>query len=153
MGHMDTYMVHVPLHVFWLILHGTLPKCYWGLLSLIMLIRRSTGCFKWYFWIFEHLSKCTNGHCQCLWCFDVLQSGLCTHNTFTISHLFDILTSFLTQTTSARYRAIFVHLGWCFRLEFWVFSKVFIIVAKRHKYIFWYIIWSIMWCDIGSLYV
>ena len=82
MGHMNTYMVHVPLHVFWLILHGTLPKCYWGLLSLIMLIRRSTWCFKWYFWIFEHLAKCTNGHCRCLWCSDVSQSGLCTHNTY-----------------------------------------------------------------------
>ena len=87
MGHMGTYMVHVSLHVFWLILHGTFPKCYWGLLSL-MLIRRSTRCFKWYFWIFEHLAKCTNG--QCHWCSDVSWSGLCIHNTLTISHLFNI---------------------------------------------------------------
>ena len=75
MGHMGTYMVHVPLHVFRLIVHRTLPKCYWGLLSLIMLIWRSTGCFKWYFWIFEHLAKCTNGHCQCHWCSNVSRSG------------------------------------------------------------------------------
>ena len=91
---LDTYVVHVPLHVFWLILHGTLPKCYWGLLSLIMFIRRSTGCFKWYFWIFEHLAKCTNGNCQCHWCSDVCRLGLCIHNTLTIWHLFDNLTSF-----------------------------------------------------------
>ena len=94
MGQMGTYMVHVPLHVFRPIMHGTLPKWYWGLLSLIMLIRRSTGCFKWYFWIFEHLAKCTNGHCQCHWCSDVSRSGLCIHNTLTISYLFDNLTSF-----------------------------------------------------------
>ena len=93
MGHMGTYMLHVPLHVFQLILHGILPKCYWGLLSLSMFIRRSTVCFKWYSWIFEHLAKCTNSHCQCLWCSNVYWSGLCIHSTLTISHLFDILIS------------------------------------------------------------
>ena len=92
MGHMDTYMGHGPLHVFRLILHGALPKYYWGQLSLIMLIRRSTGCFKWYFWIFEHLAKCANG--QCHWCSDASQSGLCIHNTLTSWHLFDNLTSY-----------------------------------------------------------
>ena len=49
-GHMGTYMVHVPLHVSWLILHGTFQTEFLGILyhklSTFMLIRRSTGCFK-----------------------------------------------------------------------------------------------------------
>ena len=57
MGHMGTYMVHVPLHVSGLILHGTFQTKFLGILyhklSIFMLIRRGAGCFKAYFQKFE----------------------------------------------------------------------------------------------------
>ena len=50
MGHMGTYMVHVPLHVSGLILHGNFQTKFLGILyhklSTFMLIRRSAACFK-----------------------------------------------------------------------------------------------------------
>ena len=59
MGHMGTYMVHVPLHVSGLILHGAFQTKFLGILyhklSTFMLIRRDAGSFKCYFWIFEQL--------------------------------------------------------------------------------------------------
>ena len=57
---MDAYMVHVPLHVSGLILHGAFQTKFLGILyhklSTFMVIRRGTGSFKCYFWIFEQLS-------------------------------------------------------------------------------------------------
>ena len=61
MGHMGTYMVHVPLHVSGLILHGALQTKFLGILyhklSTFMVIRRSAGCFKCDFQIFEILGN------------------------------------------------------------------------------------------------
>ena len=61
MGHMGVYMVHVLLHVSGLILHGTFTTKFLGILyhklSIIMLIRRSAGCFKCHYWIFGILGN------------------------------------------------------------------------------------------------
>ena len=56
---MGAYMLHVPLHVSGLILHGAFQTKFLGILyhilSTFMLIRRGTGSFKCYFRIFEIL--------------------------------------------------------------------------------------------------
>ena len=61
MGHMGTYMVHVPLHVSGLILHEAFKTKFLGILyhklSTFMVIRRSTGSFKCHFRIFEILDN------------------------------------------------------------------------------------------------
>ena len=61
MGHMCTYMVHVPLHVSGLILHGAFQTKFLGILyhklSTFMVIRRSAWCFKCDFRIFEILGN------------------------------------------------------------------------------------------------
>ena len=61
MEHMGTYMVHVPLHVSGLILHGAFQTKFLGILyhklSTFMVIRRSAGCFKCDFQIFEILGN------------------------------------------------------------------------------------------------
>ena len=73
MGHMGTYMVHVPLHVSGLILHGTLQTKFLGILyhklSTFMLIRRSAGCFKCDFQIFGILGNYLSWLGAILWCF------------------------------------------------------------------------------------
>ena len=61
MGHMGTYMVHIPLHVSGLILHGTFQTRFLGILyhklSTFMLIRRFAWSFKCDFQIFEILGN------------------------------------------------------------------------------------------------
>ena len=61
MGHMGTYMVHVPLHVSGVILHGNFQTKFLGILyhkfSTFMLIRRTAGCFKGHFQIFGILGN------------------------------------------------------------------------------------------------
>ena len=61
MGHMGAYMVHVPLHVSGLILHGAFQTKFLGILyhklSTFMVIRRSAGCLKCDFRIFEILGN------------------------------------------------------------------------------------------------
>ena len=61
MGHMGTYMVHVPLHVSGLILHGAFQTKFLGILyhklSTFMIIRRGAGSFKCHFQIFEILGN------------------------------------------------------------------------------------------------
>ena len=59
MGHIGTYMVHVPLHVSGLILNGAFQTKFLGILyhklSTFMVMRRGAGSFKCYFRIFEQL--------------------------------------------------------------------------------------------------
>ena len=71
MEYMGAYMVHVPLHISGLILHGAFQTKFLGILyhklSTFMVIRRCAGSFKCYFWIFGNFGNFLSWFGTILW--------------------------------------------------------------------------------------